>query len=173
MAYGKQKYLFEQHFKSGNTRFEQPETVFPPPPAADSSMPVSFNPDDHLLRLKARIADELAIDLSSLPPHLTGDEDTVGEPFDVGKPTCSMNLLCHRNGISQKYQVQVISQDRCAGPDQYYSLIASNKRLIKTDIHFFQTVKKTYEKRMCGIWRSLFSLKALREIRLVSVCSPF
>lgn len=113
--------------------------------------------------------DGLGIDLSFMPPRLTCGEDKIGVPFDTKKPTCSINLLCRRDGTLQKYQVQVISKDRRLEPDQFESLVASNKGLIQTDVQFFTTIKKVYEKKMYGTWRMIFSLKTLREIRLISV----
>ncbi|RJE19883.1 hypothetical protein PHISCL_07774 [Aspergillus sclerotialis] len=162
---GKQKYTLKQYVKSRITWPDRQGNVCPLPPEANFALPISCQ---HPIPCEEQTADKPGINLSFLPPRLTQDGDTVGKPFDTGKPTCSINLLCHRNGILQKYQVQVISKDRCAGPNQYNSLIASNKRLIKTDIQFFKAVKKTYEKEMYGIWRTLFYLKTLREIRLVS-----
>lgn len=116
--------------------------------------------------------DDVGIDLSLRPfsKLLKQDEDTAEKLFDTEKPTCSINLICQRNGFLQKYQIHVINKDRCATPDQFDSLITNVKGLIKTDSQFFKTVKRTYDKKMRGIWRRLFSLKELREIRLVSVC---
>lgn len=105
----------------------------------------------------------------SLPPQPIRDKATLELPFDVEKPTCSINLLCRRNGILQKHQIQVISQARCSSPDQFENLIASNKKLIQTDAQLFEVVRKTYQKKMYGIWRRIFSLKTLREIPLVLV----
>lgn len=119
------------------------------------------------------IDDGPGIDLTLMPPRLTHDEDTIGLPFDTGKPTCSINLLCQRDGILQKYQVMVISKDQCIGPNEFERLIARNKRLIQTDTQFFKAIKEIYEKKMYGIWRSMFSLKTLREIRLISVSFDF
>ncbi|OQE17832.1 hypothetical protein PENSTE_c019G09469 [Penicillium steckii] len=114
--------------------------------------------------------DEVGIDLSLRPfsKLLKQDEDTAEKLFDTEKPTCSINLICQRNGFLQKYQIHVINKDRCATPDQFDSLITNVKGLIKTDSQFFKTVKRTYDKKLRGIWRRLFSLKELREIRLVS-----
>jgi hypothetical protein len=117
--------------------------------------------------------DDLGINISFIPPPPTGDEEIIGVPFDSGKPTCSINLLCNRNGTLKKYQIQVISKDRCSESGQFESLVANNKSLIQTDTQFLECIKKTYERKMCGIWRRLFSIKTLREIRLVSVSSAF
>ncbi|GAA88462.1 hypothetical protein AKAW_06576 [Aspergillus luchuensis IFO 4308] len=119
-------------------------TSVPLPPEANVFVPTSFG----LPLPNPSTADELGIDLCFLPPRLTRDGDTVGIPFDTKKPTCSISLLCHRNGFLQKYQIHVISKDRCAGLDQFDSLVTSNKRLIKTDVQFFKTVKRTYEREM-------------------------
>ena len=146
--------------------------LVPLPPEANFYVPTSDPPPPPALPASPT-ADGLVIDLCYLPPPLTLDGDTIGRPFDTKKPTCSISLLCNRNGFLQKYQVHVISKDRCAGPDQFDSLVARNMRLIKTDFQLFKTLKRTYEREMCDIWRKSFSLKALREIRLVSVCSTF
>lgn len=172
MAPGKQKYSLQQYVKSRITRSDQHGMVCPLPPEANFAVPVSCNVQPPKPQI-AHDSDLVGIDLTFLPRHLRRDADAIGKPFDVGKPTCSINLLCHRNGILQKYQVQVISKDRCAGSGQFDRLVASNKRLIQTDIQFFKAVKRTYEKEMYGISRRLFSLKALREITLVWVRSPF
>ena len=79
--------------------------------------------------------DDVGIDLSLHPPSklLKQDEDTAGKPFDIDKPTCSINLICQRNGFLQKYQIHVINKDRCATHDQFDNLITNVKGFIKTD----------------------------------------
>lgn len=140
------------------------DSSMPPfPPEANFDVPVSFPLD----------AGGPGVDLSSMPPRLTRDEDRFGIPFDVWKPTCSINLICHRNGALQKHQVQVIDKSRCGGQDRFESLIASSNGLIQTDEQLFERIKNIYERKMYGTWRSMFSFKTLREIRLASVSLLF
>lgn len=129
-------------------------------------------------RVQAQMEDDTPFYSAPFPPNanffLDASKDDPDRSKDshgpgIEKPTCSINLLCRRNGILQKHQIQVISQARCSSPDQSENLIASNKKLIQTDAQLFEVVRKTYQKKMYGIWRRIFSLKTLREIRLVLV----
>lgn len=70
----------------------------------------------------------------------------LGVPSSVESPTCSVNLICHRNGNLQIFQFQVIRKEQCAEPDQFKNLIAENEALVHTDIQFLKTMRKVYEK---------------------------
>lgn len=89
------------------------------------------------------------------------------------RPTCSLNLLCYRagrDGCLQR-QIQVVDVNLGSTIDAE-KLQQQNPKLISNDEDFFLALHREYEQHLCGFWRRYFSLKTLRQIRLLSVRTP-
>ncbi|KAL4791617.1 hypothetical protein BDV19DRAFT_392963 [Aspergillus venezuelensis] len=130
----------------------------------DSTMP-PFPPDGNFLKLHSTYPEDIRKDLQMDGEVGPGRKIS---PFDVEKPTCSINLLCHRNGELQKHQIHVIHHRRCKGLEEFLKLIDDNNELISSDKQLLTTMRHIYEQEMYGVWRRIFSFKFLRRIRLVA-----
>jgi hypothetical protein len=91
---------------------------------------------------------------------------------DLDKPTCSLNLICYRPGSQGCIlrQIRVIDKKRFEALNDYHQTLKLNPGIIETDHDFFDAIRTEYTKNMCSFWRRKFSLKTLRQIRLLSVC---
>jgi hypothetical protein len=85
-------------------------------------------------------------------------------------PICSL-LVCCRTGTKglQSHQIQTVLESRFEDKEDFRNIINHNQNLISTDVQLFQALRDVYLSKMCGFWRRYFSLKTLREIRLLSV----
>jgi hypothetical protein len=93
------------------------------------------------------------------------------EHHAVGKPTCSLNLVCYRTGAAgcKLKQVHVVKKSGFKNIETFRAVLKKYPQLISTDRRFLQTLRDTYRKEMCGFWRRMLSFKTLRELRLLVV----
>ena len=102
------------------------------------------------------------------PPSATPPRNA----YDVHRPTCSLNLVCYRDGAQGCVLVQIhtILESRFSDTEDFKSELKKDSRLIVSDQAFFRKLQRTYWYEMCGFWRRYLSLKTLRGIRLLVVC---
>jgi hypothetical protein len=129
--------------------------------AVDTNRPVSMDTS-------------IPVDVSILPPFALSK---IPSPLDHDKPTCTLKLICYRPG-KQGYVwrwIKVYSQSRYAALPhhalQHYKGLERDTSLVRNDLQFFRSLQKEYKNQLCGPWRRCFSLKTLRQIRLLSVCT--
>jgi hypothetical protein len=102
------------------------------------------------------------------------DAIPVAPLMDSKVETRSLNLVCYRQGQQgcKSYQVQVArwrKDVRIEHEDDIHRAVAGFPQLSVTNEAFMRALRRGYEKRMCGFWSRLFSLKSPRFVRLRSV----
>ena len=121
----------------------------------------------------------MAVPLDERPPapprpspiRPTSPMQAVMTDKNLGKPTCSLNLICYRPGSQGCVlrQVRVIDKQRFQHDVDYDEAVKQDPGIIESDKDFFDAIQTEYTAHMCGFWRRYFSLKTLRHIRLLSV----
>ncbi|KIW02362.1 uncharacterized protein PV09_06184 [Verruconis gallopava] len=114
---------------------------------------------------------KLAPPINSLPMSTPGARSVSNEsPYDVTRPTCSLNVVCYRSGKNgcELRQVQTVLASRFKNAEAFKKTCARNPQLISTDQRLFDELRRLYEKEMCGFWRRHFSLKTLRGLRVLA-----
>lgn len=66
----------------------------------------------------------------------------------------------------------VIAKERFDEEEDCDKTVDDDPGIIKTDEEFFEEIRKEYNENMCSFWRRNFSLKPLRQIRLLFVRPP-
>jgi hypothetical protein len=104
-----------------------------------------------------------------IPPTRTATSPPTEKP---GDPTCSLNLKCYRPGSQGCIQRQIRVSRVAPAADHRLSKVSPDPELPVNDKQFFRRLRLEYDHNMCGFWRRYLSLKTLRQIRLLLVCSP-
>ena len=92
-------------------------------------------------------------------------------PYDITKPTCSLNLVCYRSGAKgcDLQQVQCILQSKFTDPSAFQITINANPGLVYTDQQFFREMRKLFDGHMSSFTRRWFSLKTHKAFRILAV----
>ncbi|ROW03074.1 hypothetical protein VMCG_05749 [Cytospora schulzeri] len=91
-------------------------------------------------------------------------------PYDVNKPTCSLNLVCYRSGAKgcELQQVQCILRSKFPDDDSFDKVVHANKQLVYNNAKFFSEMRRLYKVKMCSPLRRYLSLKSLRAFRILA-----
>ncbi|KAF4458096.1 hypothetical protein F53441_104 [Fusarium austroafricanum] len=88
--------------------------------------------------------------------------------YNIDKPTCSLNLVCYRSNACDLQQVQCILRPKFPSDESFQNMIAANPHLVYNDAQFFDEIRRLFTTQMCGFFRRYFSLKTLREFRVLA-----
>ncbi|KAK0641663.1 hypothetical protein B0T16DRAFT_461702 [Cercophora newfieldiana] len=90
--------------------------------------------------------------------------------YNTSRPTCSLNLVCYRSGARgcALQQIQCILASKFQTEESFQAAMKTNNHLIHTDDEFFREMQRLYKYEMCGFFRRYFSLKTLREFRVLA-----
>jgi hypothetical protein len=160
--------------------------AFITPPVRQRTLPIGVEIDPNDLVVQATLEPQLNTSTwdntaASLAPPIGGvpmsspgaRTPSKGSPYDISRPTCSLNIVCYRSGAKgcELRQIQTVLESRFKGEEAFQKTCARNPHLITTDKQLFVEIRRLYTRSMCGFWRRHFSLKTLCRLRVLSVCS--
>jgi hypothetical protein len=131
--------------------------------------------NDSSLALPENPVDDFSSSIATQPPIKS---PTLRDPEKLDKLTCSLNLF-YRSGSQGCVcrQIQVFSRSRYAALSTDASVareaLAQDASFIRNDMEFFGALQREYKHNMCGFWRRWLSMKTLRSIRLLTVCTIY
>jgi len=91
-------------------------------------------------------------------------------PYDITKPTCSLNLVCYRSGAKgcDLQQVQCILRSKFPDSSAFQNTVDANPILVHTDQQFFREMRKLFDGHMSSFTRRWLSLKTHKAFRILA-----